>query len=75
MKELTVDINGMTCNGCVRSVTGALKKIVGLQVKEVGVGKAVCVFDDAQSKVAKEDVINAVVALGFSVAAINDRTP
>ena len=75
MKELSVEIKGMTCNGCVRSVTGALKKIVGLDVKEVGIGKAVCSFDETRSKVAREDIINAVVALGFSVAAINDRTP
>lgn len=75
MKEVSVEINGMSCNGCVRSVTGALKKIMGLEVKEVSVGKAVCVFDETKSKIAKEDVVNAVVALGFSVAAINDRTP
>jgi copper chaperone len=75
MKELSVEIEGMTCNGCVRSVTGALKKIAGLDVKEVGVGKAVCIFDETQSKMAREHVINAVVALGFSIAAINDRTP
>ena len=75
MKELSVDISGMSCNGCVRSVSGALKKIVGLQVKDVSVGKAVCVFDDVANKAAADDVVNAVVALGFSVTALNAKTP
>ena len=46
MKQIRrMDINGMTCQMCVKHVTKALNDLDGLTVKEVSVGAAVVEYD------------------------------
>ncbi len=74
MKELSVEIEGMSCNECVGRVSGALQKLRGVFVRKVGVGRAECTLE-GDSPAARADVINAIVGLGFSVTASNLKTP
>jgi copper chaperone len=40
METITLEVNGMTCDGCVRSVTKALKALPGVGDVEVSLAKA-----------------------------------
>ncbi|MCF8566599.1 copper ion binding protein [Alicyclobacillus tolerans] len=53
MTTTTIDIKGMTCAGCVNSVTKALKGIDGVQDAKVNLekGQATVTFDDAKAHV------------------------
>ena len=50
MKTVQLNIEGMTCNGCVSSVTNVLQKISGVSSAEVSLEqkRATVVFDPAQ---------------------------
>ena len=47
----TLNINGMTCGGCVKSVTNALNQVTGVQQADVSLeqNNAVINFDDSQT--------------------------
>jgi copper chaperone len=66
-KTVTLNITGMSCMGCVSSVTSSLKKLDG--VKDVNVtlkpGAATVTYDE--SKVGVEDMKGRVVAAGYGV--------
>lgn len=63
MKTLNLKISGMSCQGCVRSVTGALGNLSGLTVEEVAVGTARLRFDPAQ--LSEAEIIRALDDAGF----------
>lgn len=63
---LTLKIDGMHCDGCVRRVTAALAKVEGVEVKQVVVGRADVAFD--ASKAAPETIVAAVSKIGFTAA-------
>jgi copper chaperone CopZ len=69
-KTVTLNITGMSCMGCVSSVTSSLKKLDG--VTEVSVtlkpGAATVTYDAA--KVGVEDLKGRVVAAGYGVDGI-----
>ncbi len=65
MSELTVNINGMTCQHCVMRVKKAIDSLNGVNSSEVDLGKAVLNIDE--SKVTKEAVEKAVIEAGYSV--------
>ena len=62
--EKTFLINGMSCGGCVNSLTRVLKSTPGIEPLEVEVGKATVRLDDA---VTMEAVKAAVDRAGFEV--------
>ena len=47
----TLNINGMTCGGCVKSVTTSLNQVTGVQQADVSLeqNNAVINFDDSQT--------------------------
>ncbi len=64
MKEqLSLAIEGMHCDGCVRRVTAALETVPGSEVEKVEVGAARVSFDTG--KATKEELIDAVNRIGF----------
>ena len=66
MQYLTFSISGMECEGCVNSLTVALKKLKGTRRVEVTLepGTAVMRVDTAHLKAAQ--IETAIAALGFS---------
>ena len=68
MQTVTLGISGMTCGGCVRSVTNVLTPLDGVAKAEVSLEKnnAVVAYDPA--KVAVEQLRRIVVEAGFEVA-------
>jgi copper chaperone len=62
-QELSLKIDGMHCDGCVRRVTLALSKVPGVQVDSVEVGSARLHFDEAEAK--PLEIADAVNRIGF----------
>ena len=61
---LTLSIEGMHCEGCVRRVTAALQGVEGVEVESVAVGSAQTTFDP--NLASAEEIAAAVNRIGFS---------
>jgi len=69
MSEVTIKVEGMSCGGCGRNVTGVLKGIAGVEDVQVSLeqGSATVRFDPAQVSV---DAMRAAVEdAGFDAPA------
>lgn len=68
MSEIVLAVTGMTCGGCVNSVTNVLKALPGVQSVEVTLtpGQARVQVDD--DKVDRAALVQAIVDAGFGVA-------
>lgn len=68
-QHTTIGIDGMTCNGCVKSVTRALQQVAGVQNVTVSLAdqRAEVDFDDNQTDVAA--LREAIEDAGFDVIA------
>ena len=64
MKTITLNIEGMHCGGCVKSVTQVLTELDGVQSADVQLeGKANITFDENRVNVAQ--VIEVIEDAGF----------
>ena len=68
MEKVTLGISGMTCGGCVRSVTNVLSALDGVAKAEVSLEKRNAVVDFDPAKVGVEQLKRSVVEAGFEVA-------
>jgi len=64
MSTLDLEIEGMSCNHCVASVTNALRALPGVDVKNVGLGTAQVSYE--ADKVSPEDIVLAVEDAGYT---------
>ena len=67
MSEKTFTISGMSCGGCVNSLTRVLKSVPGIEPIKIEVGKAQLRVDDA--RVTSQTIRDAVERAGFEVTA------
>ena len=51
MERVTLEIDGMSCGHCVRSVDQALKALEGVAVEQVAIGTATVSYDPAATSV------------------------
>jgi copper chaperone len=67
MEKITLDVRGMSCQGCVGSVTRVLKATPGVQDVRVQLspGRAEVSYDPAQANVA--DLKRAIEDAGYDV--------
>ncbi|WP_118845806.1 heavy-metal-associated domain-containing protein [Haemophilus haemolyticus] len=64
MKTITLNIEGMHCGGCVKSVTRVLTELAGVQSADVQLeGKANITFDENRVNVAQ--LIEVIEDAGF----------
>jgi copper chaperone len=67
MAKSTIElkVEGMTCDGCVRSVERKLLKVAGVESARVhlGAGKATVEYDDSQARA--DQFIAAVEQIGY----------
>lgn len=68
MEKVTLGISGMTCGGCVRSVTNVLKALDGVANAEVSLEQRNAVVDYDPGKVQVEQLKRSVAEAGFEVA-------
>ena len=62
--QVSLRIEGMHCDGCVRRVTSALKGVSGVEVSKVDVGSAAVSYDP--SITAPESIVAAIEKIGFT---------
>lgn len=65
MSEVTIKIEGMSCGGCVRSVTGALKALPGVEDAQVLLDAAEARVSFDPAKVTVDAMRTAVENAGF----------
>ncbi|GBE03082.1 MAG TPA: copper chaperone [Nitrospirae bacterium] len=65
MAEITLKIDGMTCQHCVKRVKKAIDGIEGVSSSEVDIGSARVIYDD--SKTGREAMEKAVQDVGYRV--------
>jgi copper chaperone len=68
--EKTFFISGMSCGGCVNSLTRVLKSVTGIEPVQIEVGKARLRLDDT---VTSGTVKDAVARAGFQVTGEAER--
>ena len=70
MVSVKLNIIGMHCMGCVRTVTNALKRVAGVKEAEVSLpeNSATIQFDEKQTSI--EELNNAVRDAGYQIADI-----
>lgn len=68
MTTITIDVQGMTCGGCVNSVTKALSRVDGVNNVDVSLeqNQATVTFDD--SKTNADALKEAIEDAGYDVA-------
>ncbi len=68
METTTIKVGGMTCGGCVKSVTGVLTALEGVAKAEVSLekGEAAVAFDAA--KVNRAQLAQAIEDAGFDAS-------
>jgi len=62
-QSLKLTIDGIHCGGCVTRVTNALKKVDGVDVKDVQVGSAEVAYDETRTQASA--IVEAVKKIGF----------
>jgi len=65
MKEITINIDGMSCQHCVMRVKKALEGLSGVSNLSVEVGSARATIDE--SKIQQADIENAIIKAGYKV--------
>jgi copper chaperone len=65
MKEITIDIDGMSCQHCVMRVKKALEGLSGVLALSVDVGNARVSFDE--TKIIQADIENAIIKAGYKI--------
>lgn len=63
--DRTFTVSGMSCGGCVNSLTRVLKTVPGIEPLKIEVGKAHLRLDEA--RVTSQAVKDAVARAGFAV--------
>ena len=69
MQTVTLGISGMTCGGCVRSVTNVLKAQDGVAKADVSLEKNNAVIEFDPGKVQVEQLKRSVEEAGFEITA------
>ena len=64
VSEKTFNISGMSCGGCVNSLTRVLKSVPGITPIKIEVGKAQLRLDE---RITSQTVKDAVARAGFQV--------
>ena len=72
MERVILTIEGKSCGGCVKHVTGALGALPGVRVERVSVGSAEVLVDPAASSV--DAVLKALAASGYPARASRTDT-
>lgn len=67
METTTIKVDGMTCGGCVRSVTGVLTALAGVAKAEVSQEQKQAVVEFDAAKVSRKQLEAAIADAGFEV--------
>ena len=63
MKQLKLEVTGMSCGHCVTAVRDALGAVPGVKVDSVSVGSASITYDENQTNVG--ELVDAIADAGY----------
>lgn len=66
MKEVVLNINGMSCQHCVKHVKKALENLQSVTDLDVQIGKAALKYDESQLTL--QTIQNAIQKAGYTLA-------
>jgi copper chaperone CopZ len=64
VKTITLNVTGMSCDGCANSVRSALTQVEGVQVAEVSLDQKTAVLE-VEDTVEAADLVGAVESAGY----------
>jgi len=67
MQTVTLGISGMTCGGCVRSVSKVLNTLEGVVKSDVSLEKRLAVVDYDPAKLGVDQLKRAITEAGYEV--------
>lgn len=68
MATTVVKVGGMSCQGCVKSVTQVLQDLPGVAKAEVSLEKACAAVDFDDAKLTRDDLARAIIDAGFEAS-------
>ncbi len=68
METLNIKVGGMTCGGCVKSVTRVLSALPGVDKAEVDLDKAMATVSFDPAKLNREKIAAAIEDAGYEAA-------
>ncbi len=68
MTDTTLNITGMSCGGCVKSVTGVLSALPGVARVEVKLDAAEAQVQFDEQRVSRAQLIQSVIDAGFGAS-------
>ena len=68
METTTIKVGGMSCGGCVKSITGVLTALDGVAKAEVSLEQARAVVEFDAAKVTLEQLKGAIEDAGFDAS-------
>jgi len=68
METTTIKVGGMSCGGCVKSITGVLTALDGVARAEVSLEQARAVVEFDAAKVTREQLKGAIEDAGFDAS-------
>ena len=71
MRDLHIEIVGMTCEHCVRAVKNRLSSTLGIVVNDVQIGSVDLQLDE--SKATMDDIEDAISDEGYTVDTVSAR--
>ena len=68
-ENIVLKVEGMHCGGCVRSVTNAIKRVIGVKEAEVSLEKESATVEFDKEVTNLSEIRTAVEEAGYNVAA------
>ncbi len=68
METTTIKIDGMSCQGCVKNITGVLSALSGVSRAEVSLEKAAADVDFDPTLIQRDALVAAIEDAGFDAA-------
>jgi copper chaperone CopZ len=65
MSEITLKIEGMSCQHCVMHVKKAVDGVNGVSSSDVAIGSAKVIYDDSRTD--KDAIVRAVLKAGYKI--------
>lgn len=74
-EKTSITIKGMTCDGCVKKVTTALKNVKGVSTANVNLEKGLAVVEFDAAKTSVEKLESAIAAVGYNAGSVQAKNP
>jgi copper chaperone len=68
METMILKVGGMSCGGCVKSVTGVLEALPGVSKADVSLEKNEATISYEAGKVSREQMVQAIDDAGFEAS-------